>query len=79
MDDTLALRPRDHTPLPAPLAYALELDGVSVGVAIPVRGGYVFRTAELALLPLDGRRFRRVGQVRHAADALRREPPAHVD
>lgn len=76
MEDTRAPHPRDHASSPTPLAYAVELDGVSVGVAIPVRGGYVFRTAERALMPLDGRRFRRVGQVRHAADALRREPPA---
>ncbi len=71
MDDAISPYP-GVTLVPSPIAYAIELDGVSIGVAMPVRGGYVFRTAESIYLPLDGRRFRRLSQMHHAAGTLRR-------
>ena len=73
MYDTLSPFLQHPAPLPAPVAFAVELHGVAIGVAMPVRGGYVFRTAEPAYLVLDGRRFRRMSQMRHAAGALRRQ------
>lgn len=75
MDDAIA-RPSDPpSSASAPLAYAVELDGVAIGVALPVRGGYVFRTADTAFRALDGCRFRGVRQMRQAAGALRRKLP----
>ncbi|QNT69849.1 hypothetical protein [Defluviicoccus vanus] len=76
MRDTLSPFRNHPAPLSPPVAYAVELHGMAIGVAVPVRGGYVFRTAEPTYLVLDGRRFRRMSQMRHAAGALRREKPA---
>ena len=76
MRDTLSPFRHHPAPLSAPVAYAVELHGMAIGVALPVRGGYVFRTAEPTYLVLDGRRFRRMSQMRHAVGALRREKPS---
>jgi len=53
-------------------ARAIELDDVPVGVALAVRGGFIFCATDRTFFPLDGQRFRHVNQVSRAVHTLAR-------
>lgn len=53
-------------------ARAIELDDMPVGVALAVRGGFIFCATDRTFFPLDGQRFRHVNQVSRAVDTLAR-------
>lgn len=53
-------------------AYAMELDDMPIGVALAVRGGFVFHATDRSFFPLDGQRFQHVHQVSRALYAFAR-------
>jgi hypothetical protein len=65
-----------HTPFADPpprfTAYAMEVDDMAIGVALAVRGGFVFHAIDRSYLALEGQRFRHVNQVSRVVRALRR-------
>lgn len=68
----------ERFPLPAPAeaaARAIELDDMPVGVALAVRGGFIFCATDRTFFPLDGQRFRHVNQVSRAVHTLARGLP----
>ena len=53
-------------------AFAIEIAGISAGLALRERGGYSFFAADPRFRTLDGSRFRRLAQVEEAARNLAR-------
>lgn len=65
-----------HFPPTAPTeaaARAIELDDMPVGVALAVRGGFIFCATDRTFFPLDGQRFRHVNQVSRAVHTFARD------
>ena len=53
-------------------ARAIELDDMPIGVALAVRGGFIFCATDRSFFPLDGQRFRHVNQVSRAVHTFAR-------
>ena len=53
-------------------AFAIEVAGVSAGLALRERGGFSFFAADPRFRALDGSRFRRLAQLEEAARSLAR-------
>lgn len=51
-------------------AFAIEVAGISAGLALRERGGYSFYAADPRFRALDGSRFRRLNQLENAARDL---------
>lgn len=53
-------------------AFAIEVSGISAGLALRERGGFSFIAADPRFRVLDGSRFRRLAQLEEAARNLAR-------
>jgi hypothetical protein len=53
-------------------AFAIEVSGVSAGLALRERGGFSFFAADPRFRVLEGSRFRRLAQLEEAARSLAR-------